>query len=227
MAKAAIEGVKAKMGKDTANKLGENFVRGLANGITDNQYLAINAGTELGKGTSQATKDSLREESPSKATYEMGKFFDLGLVNGIVAYARNVYSASSDIGETAKLGMSDALGKITDIINSESDIEPTITPVLDLSNIESGATRIGSIFDGQNIGIGANINAISAGLKLQNQNAASNSDIVSAIDKLKTTMSEQTPGNTYNLNGISYNDDSPIANAVSDLIKAIEIEGRA
>ena len=40
-------------------------------------------------------------------------------------------------------------------------------------------------------------------------------------------MSEQTPGNTYNLNGISYNDGTPIAQAVSDLIKAIEIEGRA
>ena len=227
MAKSAIEGVKAKIGKDSANKLGENFVRGLANGITDNQYLVINASTELGKEALQAAKDSLKEESPSKATHEMGKFFDLGLVNGIVEYAKNVYSASNDVGETAKLGMSDALGKITDIINSESDMSPTITPVLDLSNIESGATRIGSIFDGQNIGIGANINAISAGLKLQNQNAASNSDIVSAIDKLKTTMSEKTPGNTYNLNGISYNDDTPIANAVSDLIKAIEIEGRA
>ena len=227
MAKSAIEGVKAKMGKDSANKLGENFVRGLANGIADNQYLVINASTELGKEALQAAKDALKEKSPSKATHEMGKFFDLGLVNGIVEYARNVYSASNDVGETAKLGISDALGKITDIINSESDMGPTITPVLDLSNIESGATRIGSIFDGQNIGIGANINAISAGLKLQNQNAATNSDIVSAIDKLKTSMSEQTPGNTYNLNGISYNDDTPIANAVSDLIKAIEIERRA
>lgn len=227
MAKSAIEGVKAKMGKDSANKLGENFVRGLANGIADNQYLVINASTELGKETLKAAKDALKEKSPSKATHEMGKFFDLGLVNGIIEYARNVYSASNDVGETAKLGMSDALGKITDIINSESDMGPTITPVLDLSNIESGATRIGSIFDGQNIGIGANINAISSGLKLQNQNAATNSDIVSAIDKLKTSMSEQTPGNTYNLNGISYNDGTPIAQAVSDLIKAIEIEGRA
>jgi len=226
MAKSAIEGVKAKMGKDSANKLGENFVRGLANGIADNQYLVINASTELGKGALQAAKDALKEKSPSKATHEMGKFFDLGLVNGIIEYARNVYSASNDVGETAKLGMSDALGKITDIINSESDMSPTITPVLDLSNIESGATRIGSIFDGQNIGIGANINAISSGLKLQNQNAATNSDIVSAIDKLKTSMSEQTPGNTYNFGGISYNDGTPIAQAVSDLIKAIEIEGR-
>lgn len=227
MAKSAIEGVKTKMGKDSAKKLGENFVQGLTNGITENEYLVINASTELGKSALKAAKKALKEKSPSKATHEMGKFFDLGLVNGIVEYARNVYSASNDVGETAKLGMSDALGKITDIINSESDMGPTITPVLDLSNIESGATRIGSIFDGQNIGIGANINAISAGLKLQNQNAATNSDIVNAIDKLKTSMSEQTPGNTYNLNGISYNDDTPIANAVSDLIKAIEIEGRA
>lgn len=225
--KSAIEGIKAKLGKDSAKKLGENFVRGLTNGITENEYLVVNASTELGKNALKAAKKALKEKSPSKATHEMGKFFDLGLVNGIVEYARNVYSASNDVGETAKLGMSDALGKITDIINSESDMGPTITPVLDLSNIESGATRIGSIFDGQNIGIGANINAISAGLKLQNQNAATNSDIVSAIDKLKTSMSERTPGNTYNLNGISYNDDTPIAKAVSDLINAIEIEGRA
>ncbi len=226
MGNSAIKGVKAKMSKSAGYDLGEYFVRGLANGITDNQYIATNASSKLGKAALQAAKDALKEESPSKATYEMGKFFDLGLVNGIVEYARHVYNASDNVGETAKSGMSDALSKITDVINADSAMTPTITPVLDLSNIESGANRIGSIFDGQNVGINTNINAISSGLNLRNQNAATNGDIVNAIDKLKTTMSEQTPGNTYNLNGISYNDDTPIANAVGDLIRAIEIEGR-
>ena len=122
--------------------------------------------------------------------------------------------------------MSSALSSITDIISEDIGEQPTITPVLDLSNIESGAGRIGTILDSTNVGIGANINAISSGLKIRNQNAVTNGDVVNAIDKLKDSLIEQTPGNTYNLNGISYNDDTPIANAVGDLIKAIEIEGR-
>ena len=226
LGQCAVDGLKSKVKKKAGIKIGENFVRGFAEGIEDNQYLATKAATALGKNSAAALKKSTKEKSPSKLTYEMGKFFDLGFVNGILDYTRNVYSASSDVGETAKNGMSKALDSITEIISSDIGEQPTITPVLDLSNIESGAGRIGTILDSTNVGIGANINAISSGFKIRNQNAVTNGDVVNAIDKLRDSIVEQTPGNTYNLNGISYNDDTPIANAVGDLIRAIEIEGR-
>ena len=226
LGQCAVDGLKSKVKKKATITIGANFVKGFVKGIEDNQYLATNAATALGRSSAAALKKSTKEKSPSKLTYEMGKFFDLGFVNGILDYTRNVYKASNDVGETARSGMSSALSSITDIISEDIGEQPTITPVLDLSNIESGAGRIGTILDSTNVGIGANINAISSGLKIRNQNAVTNGDVVNAIDKLKDSLIEQTPGNTYNLNGISYNDDTPIANAVGDLIKAIEIEGR-
>lgn len=226
LGQCAVDGLKSKVKKKSGITIGENFVKGFVKGIEDNQYLATNAATALGKSSAAALKKATKEKSPSKLTYEMGKFFDLGFVNGILDYTRNVYKASNNVGETARSGMSNALSSITDIISEDIGEQPTITPVLDLSNIESGAGRIGTILDSTNVGIGANINAISSGLKIRNQNAVTNGDVVNAIDKLKDSLIEQTPGNTYNLNGISYNDDTPIANAVGDLIKAIEIEGR-
>lgn len=227
---AIIDGLVNFLGIGTAfdkiKEIGKNIISDFIAGINEKKKDLFDSVASLGNNTVKKMKKSLKEKSPSKATYEMGKFFDLGFVNGILDYTRNVYKASNNVGETARNGMSNALSSITDIISEDIGEQPTITPVLDLSNIESGAGRIGTILDSTNVGIGANINAISSGLKIRNQNAVTNGDVVNAIDKLKDSLIEQAPGNTYNLNGISYNDDTPIANAVGDLIKAIEIEGR-
>lgn len=223
---SAINGLKSKVKKDVGTEIGKNFVEGFVNGIKANTQSAINASAELGASSSKSLKKSIKSKSPSKLTYELGKFFDLGFVNGIQDYAKNVYSVSNEVGETARIGLTDAVSRITDAISNDSDSQPIITPVLDLTNVESGANQIGSLLNNQNVSIGANLNAISAGIRMRNQNAATNNDVVNAIDKLKNVITDQQPGNTYNLNGISYNDDSPIASAVGELIKAIEIEGR-
>lgn len=52
-----------------------------------------------------------------------------------------------------------------------------------------------------------------------------NEDVVSAINKLGKSLSGSR-GNTYNVNGITYDDGSEISNAVSELVRAARVERR-
>ena len=48
--------------------------------------------------------------------------------------------------EAATGGLSDAMSIVADLLNGDMDAQPTIRPVLDLSDVESGASRINSLF---------------------------------------------------------------------------------
>lgn len=220
---------KAKEFPDWFKETGKDIIESIKNGIKSKIEDLKDSVVSVGKTALNALKDFLDINSPSKEFYKIGAYSSEGYINALDDGRENVYKSSLNLGKSAEDGLNKSINNINSLFSDDIDLNPVISPVLDLSNIQSGSTKISDILNGPVITgkLQSNLNAISSGLMIRNQNAATNNDIVSAIDKLKTSMSEQTPGNTYNLNGISYNDDTPIANAVSDLIKAIEIEGRA
>ena len=57
------------------------------------------------------------------------------------------YRAGSDVANAARNGLTSSISKISDIINSDIDTQPTIRPVLDLSDVESGAVRLSSLLN--------------------------------------------------------------------------------
>ncbi len=219
---SGADGIKSKRGSfESAGKyLGE----GLVTGINAKQTAVYNAGYALGQKAVQGEKDGQQSKSPSKATIKAGKWLGEGLVIGMNKMANNVYNSGKDIGKGAVNSISYALQMVDNILNSDLDSSPTITPVLDLSNVESGTGRLNSMFSNQSIGVLSNLNAINTGMNLRAQNAT-NSDVVAAVDKLRKDL-DKIGGDTYNVNGVTYGDDSPISEAVSTLIRAINIERR-
>jgi hypothetical protein len=73
-----------------------------------------------------------------------------------------------------------------------------------------------------NSSLASNLGAISTGMNSRIQNG--NSEVVSAIDKLGKNLGNN--GTTYNINGITYDDNNNINKAVQDLVRAIEVERR-
>ena len=222
VAGAAIEGLEDSSTKNKAYNVGKDFVQGFANGIRKNMSQATSAATELGKYALRAAKKAIDSNSPSKETYKLGIFFDQGFVNGIKSLSNKVYDASTDVGERAKDGLNKAVSRISDIINEDIDTQPTIRPVLDLSNVKSGIGTIGSLFGQPSLAVATNIGAISSGM---NNRQNGNEDVVAAIDKLGKTLSG-VRGDTYNVNGVTYDDGSAISDAVSELVRAARVERR-
>lgn len=223
----AIDTLDSKDAKEDIYDAGKAFVQGFANGIKDHKYLATNAGSSVGKAALKAAKEAIDSNSPSKEAMKIGGYFGEGFAIGISDYTSKVYNVSEDVANNAKNGLSRALSKVMNLINSDMDTQPTIRPVLDLSDVESGAGYLNSMFNtNPSIGVMSNVRAISSGMNARIQNGVNN-DVVSAIDDLgKKLGNVGGTTNNYNVNGVSYNDESNVANAVQTLIRAVIMEGR-
>ena len=204
-------------------EIGKNFVQGFANGINNNLYLARDAGSAVGKKALEAAKQSIDSHSPSKETYKLGTFFDQGFINGIKSLEDKIYSETYGVGDKARLGLGRAIRGVSNLISEGIDDEFTIRPVLDLSEVQSGAAAINGILGIPSVGVAANLNAISTGMRTYRQNGGD--DVISAIDKLGKNLGNTT-GDTYNINGITYDNGSEIQEAVSTLVRAARIERR-
>ena len=110
------------------------------------------------------------------------------------------------------------------MLDSEMNVNPTIRPVMDLSEVKNGAASINDMLNSTNsIGIG-HANTIDRMMNSRVQNG-SFTDVVSAVDRLRGALND-IGNTTYQVNGVTYDDGSNIARAVGDLTRAIRLEGR-
>ena len=224
---AAADNFCTKSIKEDAKSAGKDLVQGLINGLndTDKRNKVYNAAFSLGELAVQGELDGQKSKSPSKATTQAGKWLGEGLIIGIKKIGGKVYGAGKSMGEEATNSISNALNTAMNLLNSDMDTQPTIRPVLDLSEVESGAGYLNRLFNnGPSVGVSANLRAISSNMNNRNQNGA-NEEVVSAINGLRKDLGN-VGGNTYNVNGVTYDDGSNISDAVRELIRAAKIERR-
>ena len=147
---------------------GKYLVEGFAEGITDNTFLAEARARAMAAAAARAAEKELDINSPSKVGYRIGSFFGLGFVNALDDYESKSYDAGSGIADAAKNGLSNAISKITDVINENIDTQPTIRPVLDLSDVETGTSKLNALFSrNRAMSISADMNG-TAGEEIQN-----------------------------------------------------------
>lgn len=198
---------------------------GLVLGIQSKEQAAYDAGYALGQKAAQGEKDGQKSNSPSKLTIQYGKWLGEGLVIGIEKMNKSVYNAGYGMGETATNTISKAVSRISDMMDTSIDSQPTIRPVVDLSNVQSSADTINGMFGiNPSIGLLSNVGAIDSMMNASLQNGA-NDDVVSAINKLNKNL-ENVGGNSYVIDGITYDDGSNITDAVQSLVRAARVERR-
>ncbi len=201
---------------------GANIAIGLANGISANAPIATSRALTLANSVATIMRKALKINSPSKVGYEIGDFYGLGFINALEDYSSIVYSTSTDMATSAKTGLRDSINKIQKFIDGRIDSQPTIRPVLDLSDVESGAGLIGNMLNGSSVGAMVNAGTISSTFS---QNGRGNDDVISAIDKLGKEIGK-IKSETYQINGVTYDDGSNIAEAIQAIIRAAKIERR-
>lgn len=204
---------------------GSYLAQGFANGIRSGSYAASVAARAMANAAKSAAQRALDEHSPSKEGYKIGDFFGIGFTNGIINNFKSARITSTKMADTAKQALTNSINKVRALLDSDMNVQPVISPILDLSGVESGTLYLNSMFGGtQSVGVRANLKAINTAMKL-GQNGQ-NGDIVNSINKLRKDIAKLGERNTYNINGITYDDGSNVSNAVSDLVRAVKIEGR-
>ena len=201
---------------------GSYLVKGFSNGISANTFKAAAKARAMASAAKQAAKDELKEKSPSKEGYEIGDYFGIGFVNGIGNNVHTAFSVGAEMAKSAKNGLNATVDKLRKLIDTDMNLEPTIKPILDLSNIKSGAGSIGSIIGNPSLEVMSNVGSISMMMNRQN---GDNEGIISAINKLRGDLGN-IGGGTYIVDGVTYDDGTNVSDADRTLVRAAKIERR-
>lgn len=200
---------------------GGQLMAGFVQGIKDSVGNVVSSVVGGVKNAWNSALNWLGIHSPSTKGIEAGKYVNEGLAMGLSKYSDVASDAATDVAKETSNSLTDALANISDMMDANA--QPTIRPVLDLSDVEAGASKMNDLFNANPL-VGAVSKANSIGSSMSNgQNG--DFDIISAIKDLTNKISEGM-GNSYVVNGITYDDGSAVADAVSGLVRAARIERR-
>lgn len=173
------------------DETGKQIVTGLTDGVQSERSSFIDELTNMALAGVEAVKTTLDINSPSRVFHELGNFTGLGFVNGLHSYVEKSYDIGADMAESAKSGLSNVLQTVADIVNGGVEMEPTIRPVLDLSNVASGVDTLDSLFYSRRaIGLAGQASVAFSSPRDKSQAAftVNNSDVVAELKSLRGEM---------------------------------------
>ena len=201
---------------------GKAVIDGFIKGMGDMIDAVVQKAKDIAKAAIKTVKGWLGIESPSKVFRKIGVYTGEGLALGLEDSENSIANSAIGVGKTAKTAMEKAINGMSDIVNG-IDTQPTIRPILDLSDIESGATRIDKLSDswnGYSIDGTVNLAKTTMGsLPLQPNSTSLTASMLEQLKKLGNTMSGEKK--TTITNNFSITGDNPreIANEVSRILQ--------
>jgi len=126
--------------------LADAILSGLTGGLLGGSRFAEEAASAVAQAALDAAKHTIDAHSPSRKFAELGAFGSQGFANGLLSLIDVVANSSEAVGKMALTSMSKSIAGMSDLINENVDVSPTITPVLDLSSVKRDAGQIGSLF---------------------------------------------------------------------------------
>ena len=197
---------------------GSYVVSGFAAGISQNTYMATAKASAMASAAASAAASALKINSPSRVFMELGGYVPAGMAIGIDNMSYLVGNSIDSMTSSAVNLAETAMNRMNSTVGSQLNLSPTIRPVLDLSEIQNGARTIDGMFSSN----------MASRLDFAMNESLSydpNGNIVSELGKLRRDIGEMDRS-VYNVNGITYDDGSNIADAIRTLVRATIVEGR-
>lgn len=191
--------------------LGRDLMKGWIEGIKEKARAVRDKVAGVGQGILETVEAILGIASPSKEFAWIGRMIDEGLIRGLQKESSSVNDAAAKIGEGALMSISDLASKADAILND--DISPTITPVLDLSNVEQGAQNLQSILGARRSM--AIAGSISPSNPFDAEGPITATAMGTLVSDLKEAISQAKLSNTDNMSFDFYLDGSKLEAAVS------------
>ena len=125
---------------------GVYLATGFGNGISSQSGVVAQKARTMANTAYNAAMSALDAASPSKLFIKVGSYIPLGFAKGIESGDSEVENSISSMTKTAVDNTTNAIAQIMAAFDSDVDTQPTIRPVLDLSNIEMGTKKLSSMF---------------------------------------------------------------------------------
>lgn len=128
--------------KNEGSTLGMETINGVIAGLTAREPMLMETASRISSRVTATMATVLQIKSPSKITRSFGNYLDEGLALGMRDGLSNIEQVSNEVAESTLTALDYAKGLIDDVINSNDDFSPTITPVLNLDEVNRQASGI-------------------------------------------------------------------------------------
>lgn len=125
-------------GRNLARAIIDGITGGLASGVAN----VARSAREMATNAIDAARGIFRTSSPSRVFMEIGREVGDGLAIGIRNSERVVRSATEYTGNKAVDSMTRTIAGLAEAMSVDGDFNPTITPILDLSEVKKAAKNI-------------------------------------------------------------------------------------
>lgn len=171
---------------------GKHILEGLRDGLSNALllYQIRNQGNTIGSSVTAAINAAAMVHSPSRATMETGEYILEGLCLGLSRNLSAVENSGYDAGETAIDSIREAIEAT--YIDDDLMLQPTITPVLDLSEVETGMSSLSGLLNSSNTT--ARMNSLNS----LGQNGIINNNNITMHNVFNVTTEQQVDEATLN-----------------------------
>ena len=126
--------------------VGMNISNGIAKGIADSTAVVEAAARAVVRAAINAANAEADINSPSRVFMEIGSYMTQGLAIGVQKDGNLVENSMEDVTDDAINSMGGVLAVFADLMSQEIDANPTITPVLDLTEVTTGMEMLHQMF---------------------------------------------------------------------------------
>lgn len=219
LGKKIWNGVK-DFGKKMFN-IGKDLIQGLLNGIKSAWNAIAKFFEKAWNGIVDGFKSFFGIHSPSRLFMQYGEYLDEGLAIGLEKETSTIDKAMTKVAGAVtdgieKTDLNDAISEVFDSVTDNIDAEPTIRPVMDLSEIQNGATRLSSLMNGlSDYQVDGSVNLANRTRNEVSRNRTAN---MTAVNPASATPAGETTtvSNVFNITGSNAKD---IADEVSQRIQ--------
>lgn len=122
--------------------LGQNCAEGFKQGILSKVDEIATAAAAIANAAFTAAQIAIESHSPSRKFMWLGEMADQGLIVGLKSMQGEVENASTGVSEGAIKAAQDTIKQIADFIDTDATLHPQITPIVDMTDVQAGFSRI-------------------------------------------------------------------------------------
>jgi hypothetical protein len=133
------------------------IIDGLVRGIAGGAGKVIGALVGIAKDAWQSAVNWLGMRSPSRRFIYIGKMIIAGLTKGIKTMGDRAPAEIKKVAKATVSAMSKAVTAVTEGIEGELDLDPTIRPIIDMTEIEKAANLLDTMLGDRSVGLASTV----------------------------------------------------------------------
>lgn len=190
----AIENNKGQL-RAAAGRLSDAIVDGMTGGLSSRIGDVAKSAANVAKNALNAAKNFLGINSPSKEFFKVGAWSTEGMADGLSKTSSVVVSAAKYVGEKALDTMTIAMAKVSELASSNINLNPVITPVIDLSQFSRDAAQLNAAIPASKLNLGTTIDSANLASAAVEENRAANEEygVTPAGDTYIYTQNNNSP----------------------------------